>query len=513
MFRITDLFFLIPLLVYPANGQVFGTLYTSADWYVDSINGSDSSTGKLNSASIPQPYQTISHLQAQSISSGQSICLNTGSTWRDSFTPPADNISLLSCGAGSAPLIDGSNLISAGSWTKTAGLTNTYQISVTLPTSAASAWENIWENGAFMLAQASCALVDVNTGTYYSTANTGAATICVHSSSGIPTTNGKTYEYAAQLDTIAAQNVNYTKVIGIRTRRSILSQGSLALGPYSYVYGATAEDGGLHNIYAHHDSFIYNTSMTEAYCGPLCGYILFVGFDTSVTSGQAAASCINCTATLSASPYRGGAAFDTHTSGTTFANSTFLGSVVTGMDLAFGAANTANLIIGRSQTRRTTINIPADANAVGVQAGTPVTISGTDFVAGACTNCSAVVMQTNNNPLTMSASTISAAGGNSGLTGINGGFQSGLTISVIGTTFTGVGMPVVMLATEPSVTLTGNSYASTVTQVYNIATPTVFLSDFNAFNSDFTSAVLGVATYHSLASWQSGTGQDQHSTP
>ena len=59
--------------------MIFGALTPSAQWFVDSVGGSDSNNG----TSAATPYQTIGKLLTQSITSGQLIALKCGSHFRE----------------------------------------------------------------------------------------------------------------------------------------------------------------------------------------------------------------------------------------------------------------------------------------------------------------------------------------------------------------------------------------------------------------------------------------------
>ena len=126
-------------------------------WYVDSVNGNDTNSGKSPATAFRTISAATSHLGA-----GDSIGLARGSQWREQFTLPAANIMVGAYGSGNRPLLDASDAIATGDWSKTAGSTVTYQASEPHDIATGKTFIRVWENGALLKYQTSVALVDAN---------------------------------------------------------------------------------------------------------------------------------------------------------------------------------------------------------------------------------------------------------------------------------------------------------------------------------------------------------------
>lgn len=112
----------------------------TADWFVDSVRGNDANSGQ----NIDHPFKTIARLLASPIASGQTIALKAGGHWRETLTVPAANITVTSYGRGRKPLLDASDVVNPGLWSKAPGTANVYQVSVPIDADPNITWVNTW---------------------------------------------------------------------------------------------------------------------------------------------------------------------------------------------------------------------------------------------------------------------------------------------------------------------------------------------------------------------------------
>jgi hypothetical protein len=245
------------------------------DWYVDSVNGSDSNTGK----SPAQAFATIAKLMTV-LDEGQTVGLACGSHWREQLSIAASNVSVLAYGSGNRPLLDCSNVIAAGAWSKTAGQTNVYQASVPLPgLGAGECYVAAWENNARLTRAANLGACDATPGSYYPSSDAvSPITLYVHpKDSTNPASDGKVYEYTSRRAALAAYDANGLLVNGIHTRRNLGIAGSLLGGRYCRVLNCLAEDGNSHNIFVRRGSLVDRCTVKGGYWKS--SEVLLVGYD------------------------------------------------------------------------------------------------------------------------------------------------------------------------------------------------------------------------------------------
>jgi hypothetical protein len=218
------------------------------DYYVDSVNGSDANNGTTPLLA----FQTIDGLPA--LSNGDSIGLACGSTWREQLTITVDNVRVAAYGAGAKPILDCSEIIAGGSWTKTGGRTNVYQAAITpdADTINDKTWINVWENGAFLTRATSEANCDATAGSYWVTAdNVTSLNLYIHpNGSTNPISDGKTYEYSERRSGIYAENQDGITVDGLQCQKNLHENGSIFVGVDALVMNCAMYDGSKHNCYA-----------------------------------------------------------------------------------------------------------------------------------------------------------------------------------------------------------------------------------------------------------------------
>src|ERR1035441_4092157 len=215
------------------------------DWYVDSVHGDDSYSGK----SSARPLKTIAGVLGQPIRSGQQIGLAAGSSWREQLIIPTANVTVAAYGAGPKPLLDCSEAIAAGAWAKTPVQTSVYQSNVPLDWDIGKTFVSVWEDGARLVRATSVANCDATPGSYFPSAeSTSPITLYVHAADhSNPSSNGKLYEYSRRrhgLDPSAHPGCTFR---GIWTRRNAHQDGSLLCADRNY--DCLATEGSYHNIY------------------------------------------------------------------------------------------------------------------------------------------------------------------------------------------------------------------------------------------------------------------------
>lgn len=416
-------------------------------------------------------------------------------------------------GSGTKPLLDSSDAIASGGWTKTGGLTSVYQVAVATQTSGAALFITVFENGVFLQKATSAADADTKPGSFYPSAASGSLTLYVHASDGSnPASNGKTYEFSSRLNSLDAGSVENVTIRNIITRRPISTSGSLKIGRGCNVSDCEANDGNLHNILAMSRAVLTRVTMTNAYAGLNDGPIAFVAFDA--TPDGAAASCVDCVVAMSGLPPMtyGVAAYSGHTSGGNYSTVDFVGCSASGVTNGYSAQNTNQLRILKSGNNRASVSLLAGFDSAnGVQAATNTTIDGLDVTFGASTtNSNAVVANLNNSTVSINDMSVTDNGATSSF-GFNSGYQAAPNVTITNSTFSGVAIPVTILVDSFTAVLTNNSYVAPATRNYDLGTPSALTSDFNNFNGNTKPFNANGTTYANLTAWKNGTGQDAHS--
>ncbi len=213
------------------------------NWYVDSVSGSDAADGKTATTSL----QTIAALLGKPIAVGSNIWLARGSHWRERLYNLPNACLVRSYGdRGTRPLLDCSSVATNGTFTKTVGRTNVYQIDWAHTKGLTTGRHNVWENGARLTRVADVATCDTTPGSFYAPNPSGTTdTIYIHASDNSSLiTNAKIYELSARPAGLEAQNSFLVE--GIHTRRNLDNNGSLLAG--FWAKNCVAEDGTVHNM-------------------------------------------------------------------------------------------------------------------------------------------------------------------------------------------------------------------------------------------------------------------------
>ncbi len=231
------------------------------DWYVDSAGGADGNTGKTPQ----QALRSIATLLTKPITPGQRIGLARGSVWREQLNVPADGITVAAYGTGAKPLLDCSDTIPAGSWSKTAGRTYVYQASVVIE-QFPDQFMSLWENDVRYTIAADVAACDATPGTYYcADMSTSPATVYVHpTDNSNPGTNGKKYEYPRRSQGVQCLH-EYCTISGLRTRRNLSNNGSLEVRRFCSVSNCLVEEGTKHNLLIYPGCTLTNVEAANSY--------------------------------------------------------------------------------------------------------------------------------------------------------------------------------------------------------------------------------------------------------
>jgi hypothetical protein len=228
---------------------------TPAEYWVDSISGSDANTGLSAGAA----FQTLTKLRTISLGSGMTVHLKRNSLWYgvaadgarilDYSTVP--NLTFTAYGGGQAPIVDGSAIAANASFTLYAGAL--YSISwanglgSATPPLGLRVWENSGNGFRELVAQTSIANAQATTCSSYGVTPANPATVYVHAcddSSVI--TNGYTYEIT--VNDFGIQQGDNGVLEGIHLR--FFGAGyAVSSGDYQYWKDDIFESGQTHSVF------------------------------------------------------------------------------------------------------------------------------------------------------------------------------------------------------------------------------------------------------------------------
>lgn len=474
----------------PAMGAVFGSLSLAANWYVDSVGGSDGNAG----TSPAQAFLTIAKLLTQTITTGQVIGLKCGSSWREELLLPAASVQVIAYGSGAMPLLDCSDVISAGAWTKTGGQTNVYQASLPIDASSIT-WVSAWENSVRLVRATSIANCDATAGSYFPSSDTSSPiTLYLHSTNDTsPAVNGKTYEYSKRQTGINDQGFTSAYVSGIQTRRNLLNDGSLRLaGTFPRIDSCLATEGTKHNILVGAGALVTNTTARDLYFGGQQG-ILFV-YNANTPSGQPI-TFRGCTATNTA--------FVANSIGF-FGHSNVSGNygLVT-LDTC-SVSNCTNAMIPNNGTYFHILSPSISGCSFGIQQWMDGSITGGSIaVVGRCVEHAFDGITSVISGVAMSCSTTNTSC-------IWGASAHNSIVSLTSCSFTGSNS-IAQLGTGSVLTSNGNTLIGGF--MYNLPAYAnfTFVGDNNNYSGGSESVLIN-GSFQSLALWKAATGQDVHST-
>lgn len=245
----------------------------AATYFVDGVLGNDSNTG--TGPQSGRAFKTLAKLQA-TLTTGQVGAIAGGSggqcdsplTYKEQLTLSVP-VTIIGYG-GCKPLIDSSDVISAGAWSKTAGRTNIYQATVTVVSGGGVGYLRLWQDGVFLPEVADLATLDSTAGRFYVASNgtlTGTSqTVYVNATdSSNPATSAHVYEINARLYGVLSTITVPIKASNLWTRRNQANNGSFEIGRGSFASDIRADDGTKHNALIHGQSYWQNIAMRDSY--------------------------------------------------------------------------------------------------------------------------------------------------------------------------------------------------------------------------------------------------------
>ncbi len=438
-------------------------------WYVDSVTGDDGNNGKAAGSA----FRTIAAVLPR-ITAGDTVGLARGSHWREQFTIPADRVQVTAYGSGNRPLLDCSDVIGGGSWSKTAGRTAVYECSVAHDVALGKTFIGCWENGARLQWKTSVADVDATPGSYTLADTTWSpaspVTLYVHASDGAnPGGNGKTYEYANRSYGLTAVGRTGCMIQGIETRRNMHNDGSLVLGPSTTVIDCVASDGQYHSVFVAPGCRLTGVTANDAYHPAAIGLFIW----DPVANGEDL-YFENCQALLPAYTAGMGGGFGGHGTGA-LGTVMFKNCTVQNCDIGFGGGLATNLVVADCRTTG-----PC-AYPINGDAAKTTSLAVTNFTADSVTG--RLVSQFANGAA-VSLSGVTAASSN-GACGVFANGLSDIALSISGSTLTGFQVVSADNAPGLQVTFLNNSVPSGAHNIFWMnPAPASINTDYNQVHSD-----------------------------
>lgn len=465
------------------------------DWYVDSVAGSDSNDGKSES----NAFQTIAKLQTVLLA-GQRVGLRRGSHWREQLNLPGNNCAVGAYGSGNRPILDGSNVIPAGSWVKTTGRTNVFEIPITPEWNGSGKdWVNVWCDDAVLVRVADVATCDSTPGSCLPSAQgAGTVTLYVHPpGSTDPRVDGKTYEYTHRKYGLFCYGYSGAVITGIETRKSLHNDGSLVVGSYTRLNNCLARWGSTHNIYCRTGSILTDCIAQDGYFGGTNFTLYVANENTPNGEGVIFRRCQALQTTYSA--LAGGFYGHCNTSGS-FGIVYFEDCFAQNLNVAFNFGNADEVrctgAVCNNTTRPFRVYLPWVIDGA-VITGT------TDRVIEILANTTVLaknldIYMTGSNALLFYSTNI---------------VNFTLTDSKVRIYNPSGLCRVVYLENSSSViTLQRNQYYNGFATLYFMSTMPALVSDYNKYESANAPFRWGANNYSTLAAWQSATGKDLNST-
>ncbi len=232
----------------------------TGDYFVDSVNGSDSNNG----TSAATSKQNLSALP--SLSNGQTVRLARGSTWRGASQfinePSRTSVSVKAYGHGARPIIDCSTVLTGF----VAGAEpNVYKKTSVALSGSGTHYTHVQWNGIILQGETSEANCSAQAGSFYITAQSGTVDIYVHAPGSIDLSAAYDGEVAYCARESAITLGNSATVLGIDTRNPRSNNGSIVVGDNSIVRYCAARNGGKHNMLAGFGSQVEFNEILEAH--------------------------------------------------------------------------------------------------------------------------------------------------------------------------------------------------------------------------------------------------------
>ncbi len=255
------------------------------DYYVDSVNGNNANSGLTAALAV----QTIAAAQAL-LSAGKRLGLARGSTWREQFTVPADNISIGVYGSGNMPVLDGTDIVTTG-WTQPDAGTypNVWSRSWTRAQAATTGEAKLgyWQAGVRTTRRADLtALQAGSNGDWHTTSLTGTTVTVSVRAAADPNSDGilreitkRSHAISGHPVTVGSTKTGQAFTGPIELKRAVEHYNSLSMGS-GVAARMFVRDGNIHNAVSQGD--FTDVVMTEASPDSSPS---FVAFYNSVSAG------------------------------------------------------------------------------------------------------------------------------------------------------------------------------------------------------------------------------------
>lgn len=465
--------------------------------FADSVGGSDSNDG----LSAAAPKQTIAALSSLVVA-GARVNLAKGSTWKERLVITVNGVSVSAYGSGAAPMFDCSDVVAAGSWTKTAGRTNIYQATLTVQTDAAAAeWPGLWIDGARVTTvAASLAALDSTAGAIYYSGVTDqtSITLYVHSTGSTdPRSDGKVYEAAIRSSGIDTYAATGCAINGVSAQRPYTSYGGIVLGRNCSASDCTVTDGNSHNFFGRAFSIFTDCTATDGFADGTTQWVPFIFYEASAPAG-ATGRMFGCAA-LATTYNATHVGVLTHTSA---------GDDWTSIEVTDFTTDNIGTCYQCEDSAALVVNGGEHTNFVnGFKSGVDTTATGTSFSSA---KTGARLSIHNGNGLTHVYDAITATfnttgairpGSNSSTT-LRNSTITGANLIFDGTSYTGINF-----------TAENNNYvpAGRLYIGYYIPDYSAIVSDNNDWNGMTGTFTIGATTYPDFAAYVAGTGLDANS--
>jgi hypothetical protein len=245
------LFGVLVIGIFLGTGTVIAV--TNYDWYVDSVNGNDGNDGKTEITA----FKTIAKLLEQNLSDGVEIGLARGSYWKEELDVASlSDVAVRDYGYGLLPVLDCADEIPSDSWVPHATLANVYQLEWLVPNlDLGSARVQVVEGDTFEGAELLTDVLSLNvsnnentvsstSGSYYYNQTTHM--LYVHPTGDTdPRINGKHYGASKRPYGLYLQKPGAI-VDGVYARRNGTNNGSVSLGVPN-VSNSIFDQGHKHN--------------------------------------------------------------------------------------------------------------------------------------------------------------------------------------------------------------------------------------------------------------------------